>query len=69
MIEFYLALDDASQNDHVVTIQSIPFVYDKKAEEEIGAYLKIDAVPSQGLKLVNQNQTLAYNQKVRPLSL
>ncbi|MFC0560446.1 hypothetical protein ACFFH4_15695 [Halalkalibacter alkalisediminis] len=46
--------------DSQVRLHDLLFVYDRKAEEEIGVFVKIDFVPSQGLKLINANQTLAY---------
>ncbi|WP_368504205.1 hypothetical protein AB3N04_19465 [Alkalihalophilus sp. As8PL] len=60
MIEFYLALDERGEEDVEINVNGISFIYDQKAEEEIGNYLKVDVVPSQGIKLINANQTLAY---------
>ncbi|WP_100404207.1 hypothetical protein [Bacillus solitudinis] len=65
MIEFYLALDEPRQEDNAIEIDFIPFIYDQKAKEEIGNYLKIDFKPTQGLKMINSNQTLAYGLRLR----
>ncbi|MFD2511318.1 hypothetical protein [Halalkalibacter alkalisediminis] len=60
MVEYDLALDEPRKMDSQVRLHDLLFVYDRKAEEEIGVFVKIDFVPSQGLKLINANQTLAY---------
>lgn len=60
MVEYDLALDESSKKDHKLTIEDLPFIYDKKAVDEIGSYVKIDYIASQGFKLINKNQTLAY---------
>lgn len=65
MIEFFLTLDEARAEDNIMIVGEFVFLTDKKAEDEIGDYLKIDFVDSQGLKLINRAQTLAYAQKVR----
>ncbi|WP_100372967.1 hypothetical protein [Bacillus sp. FJAT-45037] len=65
MIEFYLALDERGIDDHEMHIDGLSFIYDQKALEEIGDYLKIDRNPSQGYKLINKNQTLAYGLNMR----
>ncbi|WP_026672135.1 hypothetical protein [Alkalihalobacterium bogoriense] len=65
MIEYFLTLDEARADDKVMKVDDFVFLADQKAEDEIGDYLKIDFVDSQGLKLINRAQTLAYAQKVR----
>ncbi|WP_227936083.1 hypothetical protein [Alkalihalobacillus deserti] len=60
MIEYDLALDEPRNTDSYVKLHDLLFIYDDKASDEIGAFVKIDFVPSQGLKLINANQTLAY---------
>ncbi|WP_088105288.1 hypothetical protein [Halalkalibacter urbisdiaboli] len=65
MIEFYLALDEPRPHDTEVLIDKILFIYDLKAYDEIGGYLKIDFNPSQGLKMINSNQTLAYGLRLK----
>ena len=60
MIEYDLALDEPRKTDSFIEMHDLLFVYDEKAKEEIGTFVKIDFVPSQGLKLTNANQTLAY---------
>ncbi|ERN53386.1 hypothetical protein M3689_16305 [Alkalihalophilus marmarensis] len=67
MIEFYLALDERGLEDTFVIVDDIPFIYDHKALDEIGSYLKVDFIGSQGLKLINSNQTLAYGLKLKRL--
>ncbi|TSB45176.1 iron-sulfur cluster biosynthesis family protein [Alkalicoccobacillus porphyridii] len=61
MIEFFLQEDtlDPEQDEEVV-IGNLSFIYNKKASEEIGPQLTIDYKSTQGLKLTNNNQTLAY---------
>ncbi|MDT8860587.1 hypothetical protein N0O92_10110 [Alkalihalobacillus sp. MEB130] len=60
MVAYDLALDELRPNDTEKKIENWPFVYDEKTEDEIGTFVKIDFVPSQGLKMINANQTLAY---------
>ncbi|ARK30818.1 hypothetical protein [Halalkalibacter krulwichiae] len=60
MIEYDLALDEPRETDARVEVESVLFIYDQKASDEVGQFIKIDFVPSQGLKLLNANQTLAY---------
>lgn len=60
MVRYDLALDEPREDDKQVHIEGYIFLYDEKASDEIGRFVKIDYVPSQGLKLMNQNQTLAY---------
>ncbi|TES57564.1 hypothetical protein E2L07_02470 [Halalkalibacterium halodurans] len=67
MIEFYLAYDHVNQDDHVQSFHEMTWIYDEKAAEEIGEEVKVDFVPSQGFKLINRNQTLAYGQSIRTM--
>lgn len=67
MVEYDLTLDNIQQDDSMVTVGSLKFIYDSKAQSEIGSYIKIDYVPSQGLKLINKNQTLAYGLQLKNL--
>lgn len=60
MIEYDLALDEPREKDSKVKVNELFFIYDAKASDEIGEFVKIDFVPSQGIKLINANQTLAY---------
>ncbi len=60
MVEYFLATDESKASDQQHQVHSIPFIYDQKAEDEIGDYVKIDYISSQGIKLLNRNQTLAY---------
>ncbi|MFK3938822.1 iron-sulfur cluster biosynthesis family protein [Alkalihalobacillus sp. NPDC078783] len=61
MIEFYLQLDDPVESeDTLVEVDSQRFIYNKKASDEIGSRVTIDYKPTQGLKMINPNQTLAY---------
>lgn len=61
MIEFYLQLDDPIETeDKVVKEAGQQFIYNKKASDEIGSRVTIDYKPTQGLKMINPNQTLAY---------
>ncbi|WP_148296474.1 iron-sulfur cluster biosynthesis family protein [Halalkalibacter hemicellulosilyticus] len=60
MVAYDIVLDHKNEDDHESMLNELPFIYNKKAIEEIGKYIKIDYVPSQGLKMVNTNQTLAY---------
>ncbi len=68
MIEYDLSLDEMRKDDKEVEIEGLRFIYDQKAQEEIGTYVKIDFVTSQGLKLINQNQTLAYALRLKNVS-
>ena len=66
MIEFYLeAAQFKPEEDEQVVIGDITFIYNKKASDEIGSHIKIDYKSHQGLKLINQNQTLAYGLSLR----
>jgi hypothetical protein len=65
MIEFYLALDESRTADTTFVERDLTFIYDEKASEEIGTYLKIDFNPAQGLKMINSNQTLAYGLRLK----
>ncbi|WP_144449324.1 hypothetical protein [Halalkalibacter nanhaiisediminis] len=65
MIEYDLALDEPRKDDKHAYIEGFTFIYDKKASDEIGQFVKIDYVQSQGLKLINQSQTLAYAQQLK----
>ncbi|WP_332694642.1 hypothetical protein [Halalkalibacter lacteus] len=67
MVAYDLALDEPRQDDSHVQIDNFLFIYDEKASEEIGAFVKIDFVPSQGLKMINANQTLAYALQLKTL--
>ncbi|MDQ0206213.1 iron-sulfur cluster biosynthesis family protein [Alkalicoccobacillus murimartini] len=61
MIEFYLERSKfIPGEDQQEEIAGQPFVYNKKASDEIGSQVTIDYKSSQGLKLINKNQTLAY---------
>ncbi|WYP24849.1 iron-sulfur cluster biosynthesis family protein [Alkalihalobacillus sp. FSL W8-0930] len=61
MIEFYLQLDDPVESEDTTVRQAgQQFIYNKKASDEIGSRVTIDYKPTQGLKMVNPNQTLAY---------
>lgn len=61
MIEFYLKRDSYNpEEDKQEQIAGQTFVYNKKASDEIGSQIKIDYKSTQGLKMMNQNQTLAY---------
>ncbi|GAE35750.1 hypothetical protein [Halalkalibacter akibai] len=65
MIEYDLALDEPSKTDYQINLHNLLFVYDQKAKDEIGSFIKIDYVPSQGIKLINANQTLAYGLHIK----
>ncbi|WP_078554167.1 hypothetical protein [Bacillus alkalicellulosilyticus] len=65
MIEYFLALDETRSDDIIINVDGIDLLVNQKALDEIGDYLKIDFVPSQGLKLINRAQTLAYAQQVK----
>ncbi|KHF40473.1 hypothetical protein [Halalkalibacter okhensis] len=67
MVAYDLTLDESRLNDSHKRIEGLPFVYDDKTIEEIGAFVKIDYVPSQGLKMINANQTLAYALQLKEL--
>ncbi|GAE24445.1 hypothetical protein JCM9140_373 [Halalkalibacter wakoensis JCM 9140] len=60
MVAYDLALDEPRLDDSRERKEELLFVYDDKTIEEIGAFVKIDYIPSQGLKMINANQTLAY---------
>ncbi|MCK0471913.1 iron-sulfur cluster biosynthesis family protein [Halalkalibacter sp. APA_J-10(15)] len=60
MVAYDIVLDKKSEDDLEVSLKGLPFIYNTKAIDEIGNYIKVDYVPSQGLKMVNTNQTLAY---------
>ncbi|TES50587.1 MULTISPECIES: iron-sulfur cluster biosynthesis family protein [Bacillaceae] len=65
MIEFYLQEGTEQEGDQKKELDGITFLYDAKAEEEIGKSIKIDFVHAQGLKLLAPRGTLAYAQKVK----
>lgn len=65
MVAYDLTFDKKREGDVHVPINDLLFIYDSKAKEEIGRFVKIDFVPSQGLKLINQNQTLAYGLRIK----
>lgn len=65
MVAYDLVLDEQGPDDVSLEIDQLPFIYDNKTEDEIGAYVKIDFVASQGLKMINANQTLAYALNLR----
>ncbi|MFB4211242.1 iron-sulfur cluster biosynthesis family protein [Shouchella sp. JSM 1781072] len=65
MVEFYLQVGKKTGEDQEVVIHDISFLYDEKAEEDIGEAIKIDFVHAQGLKLLAPRGTLAYAQKVK----
>ncbi len=67
MVAYDLALDEPRQEDSQVCIDNFHFLYNEKASEEIGSFVKIDFVPSQGLKMINANQTLAYALQLKTL--
>ncbi|MCL7747403.1 hypothetical protein [Halalkalibacter alkaliphilus] len=67
MVAYDLTLDESRLNDSQKELEGLTFVYDDKTIEEIGAFVKIDYVPSQGLKMINANQTLAYALQLKTL--
>jgi hypothetical protein len=67
MIEYDLALDEPRKTDFRVELNGLLFVFDQKAKDEIGSFVKIDFIPSQGLKMINANQTLAYFLQIKNL--
>ncbi|WP_139365590.1 iron-sulfur cluster biosynthesis family protein [Shouchella patagoniensis] len=67
MVEFYLQEGVFKEDDQLIKANDLTFLYDNKAEEEIGKVIKVDYVLSQGLKLLAPRGTLAYAQKVKPL--
>ncbi|WP_332634092.1 hypothetical protein [Halalkalibacter flavus] len=67
MVAYDLTLDESRLTDSQKEIEGFTFVYDDKTIEEIGAFVKIDYVPSQGLKMINANQTLAYALQLKTL--
>ncbi|WP_082676316.1 iron-sulfur cluster biosynthesis family protein [Shouchella shacheensis] len=67
MVEYYLQEGEVNEKDNEVTVEGIKVLYDEKALEEMGSEVKVDFIPSQGLKLMNPGGTLAYGQNVRPL--
>ncbi|WP_082795209.1 iron-sulfur cluster biosynthesis family protein [Alkalihalobacillus trypoxylicola] len=60
MVDYKLMKDSKKENDQMIEVEGITFLYDQKAIEEIGDYLKIDYISNQGIKLTNKNQILAY---------
>ncbi|WP_082407010.1 iron-sulfur cluster biosynthesis family protein [Bacillus sp. JCM 19041] len=66
MVEFYLQEGEVKEGDQVLEVNELTFLYDEKAEEEIGTVIKVDYVSSQGLKLLAPRGTLAYAQRVKP---
>jgi hypothetical protein len=67
MVAYDLALDEPRQTDSNIIIDNILFIYDVKTSEEIGSFVKIDFIPSQGLKMINANQTLSYALQLKTL--
>jgi hypothetical protein len=65
MVEYDLSLDELRQDDKTVVVETFHIIHDQKTEEEIGSYVKIDYVSSQGLKLINKNQILAYGLRLK----
>lgn len=63
-VEFDLIIDERTTDDQVVQVDSFTFIYNERAYEDIGPYVKIDFIPSQGLKMTNKNQILAYGLKL-----
>ncbi len=63
MVEYFLALDELRQGDTVLQMNGFDVAYDRKAEEEIGTYVKIDYRLS-GFVLINKSQTLAYGLRI-----
>lgn len=59
-IEFDLMIDEQQAGDEIKQVDSFTFIYNEQALEDIGSYVKIDYVPSQGLKMTNKNQILSY---------
>lgn len=66
MLTFYLTEEQEPRKDDFVHIEdTIHLLLDEKAQQEIGDYLKLDFVSSQGFKLVNVQQILAYGLRIR----
>jgi len=66
MVEYFLALDEPRSDDTVVVRNGITYVYNQKALEEIGPYLKID-FRTIGFVLINREQTLAYGLRLKSM--
>lgn len=64
-VEYEVFLDEPKSDDKIAEVDSFRFIYNEKASKEIGGYVKIDYVPSLGIKLTNKNQILAYGLKLK----
>jgi ABC-type branched-subunit amino acid transport system substrate-binding protein len=69
MVEYFIQEGIVEAGDQTVDVEGLTVIYNEKAEAEMGNEVKVDYVPSQGLKLVAPTGVLAYAQRVRLSSL
>lgn len=69
MVEYFVQEGIVEAGDQIVDVEGLTVIYNQKAEAEIGNEVKVDYVPSQGLKLVAPTGVLAYAQRVRSSSM
>ncbi len=69
MVEYFIQEGIVEAGDQTVEVEGLTVIYNEKAEAEIGNEVKVDYVPSQGLKLMAPTGVLAYAQRVRSSSM